>query len=277
MQTFITKLKMFFIVLASAYVTLIALIYAFQSHLVYFPSTNMNISPKTVGLEYESIIFESNDKTKLHAWYIPKKDVKTTLFFLHGNAGNISHRLDSIKLFNSLGMNVFIFDYRGYGKSEGSANEQNTYDDARSAWDYLLKNKNVKAEDIIIFGRSLGGAIAANLGSTLKPKGIILESTFTTAKEFTSDVYPFVPEFSIHFKYETTKYLKDINYPILVVHGEDDNIIPFKHGQAVFKNANEPKTFIKIRGDHNYGFLQSKDIYLDALKNFLQELDRRSP
>ncbi|MEA2091577.1 MAG: alpha/beta hydrolase [Campylobacterota bacterium] len=273
MTAFTTLLKVPFAALGG-YVILIAMMTLFQSKLVYFPSTNIDTNPQSVGLEYESIIFDSNDKTKLHAWYIPKEDANTTLLFLHGNGGNISHRLDSIKLFNSLGLNVFIFDYRGYGNSEGSANEQNTYDDARSAWDYLLKNKGIKAESIIIFGRSLGGAIAANLGSTLKPKGIILESTFTTVKEFASDAYPFVPEVLIRFNYETTKYLKNIDYPLLVVHSEDDNIIPFKYGEAVFKNANEPKTFLKIRGDHNHGFLQSKDIYLSALKKFLQECDR---
>ncbi len=269
MQAFINLLKM----LIYGYLTILALMYIFQSKLIYFPTTNINTNPNSVGLEYQSIIFESNDKTKLHAWYIPKKDAKTTILFLHGNAGNISHRLSSIELFNSLGMNVFIFDYRGYGLSEGSPSEQNTYDDAKNAWNYLLKDKNIKAENIIIFGRSLGGAIAAKLGSSAKPKAIILESTFTTIKELASDVYPFVPEALIHFSYETTKYLKDINYPILVIHSEDDNIIPFKYGEAIFKNANEPKTFVKIRGDHNYGFLQSKDIYLPALKKFLQELN----
>ena len=274
MQDFITLLKMPFGVVAGGYIILVALIFIFQTKLIYFPSADVDVNPKTVGLEYESIIFESDDKTKLHAWYIPKKDAKTTLFFLHGNGGNISHRLDSIKLFNSLGMNVFIFDYRGYGNSEGSANEQNTYDDAKSAWNYLLKSKNIKDENVIIFGRSLGGAIAAKLGSELKPKAVILESTFTTVKEFASDVYPFLPGFLIHFKYETTKYLKDIDCPILIVHSEDDNIIPFKYGEAVFKNANEPKTFVKIKGDHNYGFIESKHIYVPALKNFLQEIDR---
>lgn len=270
MRTFTTP----FALLLGGYLVLLALISIFQSNLVYFPSKGIDRNPKSVGLEYESIIFKSSDNTKLHAWYIPKKDAKTTLLFLHGNAGNISHRLDSIKLFNSLEMNIFIFDYRGYGNSEGSADEQNTYDDAKSAWDYLLKNKNVKAENIIIFGRSLGGAIAANLGSTLKPKGIILESTFTTVKELASDLYPFVPKSLIQFNYETTKYLKDIDYPLLVIHSEDDNIIPFKYGEALFKNAHEPKTFVKIRGDHNHGFLQSKDIYVRALKNFLQECNR---
>ncbi len=272
MQNFTQLLKISFFVLVGGYIVLIALIYIFQSKLIYFPSKNVDINPKTIGLEYESIMFESNDKTKLHAWYIPKKDAKITLFFLHGNGGNISHRLDSIKFFNSLGMNVFIFDYRGYGNSEGNANEKNTYDDAKTAWRYLLKNKNIKDKDIILFGRSLGGTIAAKLGSELKPKAIILESTFSTTKELASDMFPFFPKFLIHFKYETTKYLKNINYPILIVHSEDDNIIPFKYGEAVFKNANEPKTFVKIRGDHNYGFIKSKHIYIPALKKFLQEI-----
>ncbi len=135
-----------------------------------------------------------------------------------------------------------------------------------------FKKQNLKAEDIIIFGRSLGGVIAANLGSTVTPKGIILESTFTSAKEFASDIYPFFPKSLIYFNYETTKYLKNINYPILVVHSIDDNIIPFKHGEEVFKNANEPKKFLKIRRNHNYGFIQSKDIYMNALKNFLSNI-----
>ncbi|PHS56923.1 MAG: alpha/beta hydrolase [Sulfurimonas sp.] len=274
MQTFIGLLKTPFIILTCAYIILIVLLYTYQSKLVYFPSKNINTNPEAIGLVYESIIFQADDKTKLHAWYIPKKGAKTTLLFLHGNGGNISHRLDSIKIFNSLEMNVFIFDYRGYGNSEGETNEQNTYDDARSAWNYLLNNKKIKAEDIIIFGRSLGGTIAANLASSLKAKAIILESTFTTAKEFASDVYPFVPGFLVHFTYETTRYLKDINYPILIIHSEDDDIIPFKYAKAIFENANEPKKFVKIKGSHNYGFLQSKDIYLDALKNFLEKIDR---
>ena len=271
MHDFIKPFIMPFTVFICAYIILIALIYFYQSKLIYFPSSDMEMTPKSIGLEYESILFESDDKTKLHAWYIPKEGAKTTIFFLHGNGGNISHRLDSIKIFNSLGMNVFIFDYRGYGLSEGSANEKNTYDDAKTAWDYLLRDKNLKSEEIIIFGRSLGGTIAANLGTDVQAKGMILESTFTTTKEFASDVYPFVPKSLIHFSYETTKYLKSIHYPVLIVHSIDDNIIPFKHGEAVFKNANEPKTFVQISGTHNYGFIESRHIYLDALKKFLQD------
>ena len=270
----ISRLKALSFYLAGGYILLVTLMYIFQSKLVYFPSTDINTTPKSIGLPYESIRFLSKDKTELHAWYIPKKDANTTLLFFHGNGGNISHRLDSIKIFHSLGMNVFIFDYRGFGKSQGSANEQNTYDDAKSAWNYLLKNRSVKAENIIIFGRSLGGTIAANLGSTVKPKGIILESTFNSIKEISAERYPFLPQSLLRFNYGTIKYLKAINYPILVIHSKDDNIIPFKYGEAVFKNANEPKTFVKLSGDHNYGFLDSHEIYVAALEKFLNKIDR---
>jgi len=267
-------IKMLLLTLAGGYILFSVIIYIFQDRLVYFPIKDIVVNPHNIGLEYESIFIEVDDGVKIHAWYIPKKGAKTTLFFLHGNAGNISHRLDSIKLFNSLGMNVFIFDYRGYGNSDGSANEQNTYDDARSAWEYLLKSKGLKPEELVIFGRSLGGTIAANLGSRVKPKAMILESTFSTVDKLASDIFPYVPKYLIRFKYETTKHLKDIKYPILIVHSVDDNIIPYRFGEEVFKNANEPKTFVQISGGHNHGFLQSKDIYLPALKKFLQECDK---
>lgn len=250
----------------------IGLMSTFQSNLVYFPSKNMDVNPKTIGLEYEPVTFRSSNETKLFGWFIPKKDANITLLYLHGNGGNISNRLNSIEIFNSLNMNIFIFDYQGYGQSEGSATEKNTYDDAMRAWEYLL-NKGTKAENIIIFGRSLGGAIAANLASKVEPKGVILESTFTSVKEMVSDVYPFVPSALIYFKYETKEYLKDINVPMLVIHSENDDIVPFKHGEAVFKSANKPKTFLKISGTHNQGFLESKDIYVDGLKSYLNSLE----
>lgn len=247
-----------------------ALIYVFQSKLAYFPSKKIEADPKSIGLDFESVRFSADDKTELFGWYIPKKGAETTLLFLHGNAGNISHRLESIKVFNSLGMNVFIFDYRGYGKSRGRANEQNTYDDAMAAWEYLLNQKRAKAEDIIIFGRSLGGSIAAYLGAKVKPRAVILESTFSSAKDFISDVYPLLPQALVRYSYETKSYLKDISAPILIIHSEDDDLVPFKHGKSIFESANEPKSFLKIGGDHNFGFIQSQEIYLEGLRKFLQ-------
>lgn len=267
-------IKSSIVILAGTYVILVTLMSVFQEKLVYFPSESMDVTPKNIGLEYESVTLSNSDNTEIFGWYIPSKDANTTLLYMHGNGGNISNRLSSIEIFNSLGLNIFIFDYRGYGNSSGSASEQNTYDDAMRAWEYLINEKGIKAENIIIFGRSLGGAIAANLASQVKPKAVILESTLTSAKDMASDVYPFVPSSLIRFKYETLEYLKDINSPILIIHSENDNIIPFKHGKIVFENANEPKTFVQIRGSHNHGFLESKVTYIKALENFLKEVER---
>ena len=207
---------------------------------------------------------------------IPAKNGKTTIMFFHGNGGNISHRLDSIKIFNSLGLNVFIFDYRGYGNSAGSASELNTYDDGISGWEYLIKNRGEKAEDIIIFGRSLGGSIASYLGTKLNPKGIILESVFTSVKDLADTAYPFVPRSLIRFGYETKNYVKDIHSPVLIIHSSDDEIVPFNHGEVIFQNANEPKSFMEISGSHNHGFLESKNQYISGLKNFLEEIDEKN-
>lgn len=267
------SLTMAAIILITVTVVLFALIYIFQSKLVYFPFKKIDADSKSIGLDFESVTFSADDKTELFGWYIPKKDAETTLLFLHGNAGNISHRLESIKIFNSLGMNVFIFDYRGYGKSKGSADEQNTYDDAMAAWEYLLRQKKAKAEDIIIFGRSLGGSIAAYLGAKLKPKAVILESTFSSARDFISDVYPFLPQALVRYSYETKTYLKDISSPILIIHSENDDLVPFKHGRLIFESANEPKSFLKIRGDHNLGFIQSQEIYIEGLKKFFLTIE----
>lgn len=263
----------FFTLFAMLYLFILVIVQTNQSMLVYFPSKDIIATPDSIGLVYEDVELRTNNNTKLHAWYIPKKDAKTTLLFLHGNGKNISYRLDLIQILNSLGMNVLIVDYRGYGKSEGISTEKNTYDDARIAWKYLLENKNTKPEDIIIFGRSLGGAIAANLGSEVNPKGMILDSTLSSTKEFASDVYPFIPQSMIDFSYGASKYLKDINSPLLVLHSMDDEIIPYKHGRKVFQSANEPKRFVTLQGSHNESFLVSRELYIKSIQRFLEAID----
>ena len=256
-----------------SYIAFLLYIYFFQSKMVFFPLKKIDYTPNDIGLKYEEIIFESFDKTRLYGWFIPAKNAKATILFLHGNAGNISHRLESIKIFNKLGLNVFIFDYRGYGKSEGKINEKNCYKDASSAYKYLLENKSLKEKDIIIFGRSLGGSIAAYLASKTKSKALIIESTFTSAKELAKDIYSFlIPSFVIRYSFNTAKYLKNVKSPVLIIHSKDDEIISFKHGKTLYEIANEPKKMLVIKGDHNYGFVLSKDIYIKGLEEFLKDI-----
>jgi len=258
------------LILLCIYIIFVAILYFFQSKLIFHPHKTLIATPKTIGLDYESVEFKADDETKLHGWFIPSKNSTTTLLFFHGNAGNISHQLDSIEIFNSLGLNVFIIDYRGYGNSEGNINEQNSYDDTRAAWNYLIETRGIEDKDIILHGRSLGGAIAAHLGGEVEPKAVILESSFSSIKKMAAHTYPFVPSFLVRYSYNTAQHVKKINSPILIMHSKDDDIVPFIHSEIILKNANIPKKFVEIQGDHNSGFLQSKDIYIAALKNFIQ-------
>ncbi|MEA3354166.1 MAG: alpha/beta hydrolase [Campylobacterota bacterium] len=268
MESTVSILKTLFI----AYVILAALMFIFQYKLIYYPSKTIINTPKDISLEYEDVTFLGSDGTKLFGWYIPKKGAKSTILFMHGNGGNISNRLDSIKLFNSLGLNLFIFDYRGYGKSEGSPSEQNSYDDAKSAWDYLIDQKGSNANQIIIWGRSLGGSIAAHLAAHTKPKGVIVESSFTSAVDIASKAYPYIPKILVRFKYDTKEYVKNINSPILIIHSVDDKMIPFKHADILYKYSNNPKTLLKIKGSHNDGFLESLPVYKKGLNKFLEDI-----
>ena len=170
-----------------------AVVYFFQDRLLYFPSSEMAVTPDAVGLEFEEVHFRAADNTALHGWYVPAHDARATLLFCHGNGGNISHRLDSILIFHRLGLNVFIFDYRGYGLSRGRPSEQGMELDALAAWQWLIGEKQADPATLIIFGRSLGGAVAAGLACTRAAAGLILESSFTSYVDIGRDHYPWLP------------------------------------------------------------------------------------
>lgn len=252
------------------YIGLCLLLLIMQPKLIFFPDRGMNQTPESIGLAYESVMLQSAD-AKIHGWFIPAENERGTLIFCHGNAGNISHRLDSIRLFNEMGLSVFIFDYQGYGKSEGKPTEKGTYADAQAAWDYLVKERKTGPHDIIIFGRSLGGAIAAHLAKANTPRALIIESSFTSVAAVGKRMYPFIPvKLLSRIKYNTLGYIKEVTCPVLVVHSRNDELIAFEYGQQLFAAANEPKQFLEIKGTHNDGFLISGDKYVERVKNFLK-------
>jgi len=194
------------------------------------------------------------------------------VLFCHGNAGNISHRLESIEIFHRLGLNIFIFDYRGYGQSEGKPTEQGTYEDASVAWRYLTQQRQVNPNEIIVFGRSLGGAVASWLAQSHSPGALILESTFTSLADIAASLYPYLPvRLLLRFKYNTAEYLGKVNCPVLIVHSRDDEIMPFSHGCRLFEMASEPKKFLEISGTHNEGFIISGKDYEKGLNAFILE------
>ena len=259
------------VVLLISYAALMILLYFMQERMIYFPDREIRETPGHLGLPYEEIVFEAGDGVSLSGWYIPATAERGIILFCHGNAGNISHRLDSLKIFHDLGMSVLIFDYRGYGKSEGRPSETGTYLDASAAWDYLVDVKRKSPARIIIFGRSLGGAVAAELAMRKRPAGVIIESSFRSLPELGKKFYPWLPvRLLARFRYSTLDKVVSIGCPKLIVHSPEDEIVPFAHGRAIYEKAAPPKEFLEITGGHNDGFRVSGDIYTEGLKRFLE-------
>ena len=256
-----------------AYVVIILYVYFMQSSLIFYPNMpdrNLDATPENIGLAYQDIEFLTEDNVRLHGWFIPNKNAKATVLFFHGNAGNISHRLDSIKRFHRMELNVFIIDYRGYGQSEGKITEIGTYLDAEAAWKYLNDTLGFNEKQIIIFGRSLGASIATWLASKQTPAALIIESGFTSVPAMAQRLYPFLPvHWLTHFKYNTKQYVKNISCPVMVAHSKGDDIIPYDEGREIFEAAPMPKQFLEMRGGHNEGFILSGDTYGEGLRKFI--------
>ena len=255
------------------YAALSIYVYFMQSGMIFYPNMpgrNLTSSPENIGLTYQDVEFVTEDNIKLHGWFIPDKNAKGTVLFFHGNAGNISHRLDSIDIFHRLGLNVFIMDYRGYGQSEGKITEKGSYRDAEAAWNYLNHTRGISGKQIIIFGRSLGASIAGWLAGKHTPAALIIESGFTSVPSMAQRFYPFLPvRWLTHFKYDTEQYVKDISCPVLVAHSKNDEIIPYQEGREIFEAAHEPKQFLEMQGGHNDGFIVSGRSYVEGLKSFI--------
>jgi len=265
---------------AGIYALLSLILYLFQGSMVYLsnlPGRALEATPASIGLDYENVRIDTSDDERLHGWFVPAPESRGTLLFFHGNAGNISHRLESIAIFHELGLDVLIIDYRGYGESSGRTTEQGTYLDAAAAWDHLVNERGIAPERIVVFGRSLGGAVAAWLGARLKsgrgPAAVIIESSFTSGVDMARRLYPFLPVRLItRLRYPVADYVAELECPALVVHSRDDEIIPFNMGQSIYAAVEQRKSFLELRGDHNAGFWISRDVYIAGLAEFLDSV-----
>lgn len=264
----------FLLVFAGAYVLLVVLVYVFQARLIFFPSLGgrgLRATPAIIGLEFENLELKTDDGTLIHGWYIPAPGATQVVLFCHGNAGNISDRLESIRTFHQLGLTVLIFDYRGYGLSSGRTDEPGTYRDAEAAWSYLIR-RGYRPEHIIVFGRSLGAGVAAHLARGHRPGALILESAFTSVPDLGSYHYWYLPvRWLTRFSYATADYVRQVTAPVLVVHSRNDEIVPFQFGQRVFEQAQEPKEMLEIAGGHNDGFVVSGPVYTEGLRRFIEK------
>lgn len=247
-----------------------AWLYVQQPSMIFYPIRNLEASPADWGLTYEEVSLKSSDGITLHGWYLPHPSAERTLLFFHGNGGNISHRGDSLQIFHRLGLNVLIFDYRGYGQSEGRPSEKGLYQDARVAWHYLRTEHGVSNRDLVIFGRSLGGTVAAKLASEVRPSAVIIESSFGSTRDVASELFPLLSHLTyLRYRFDADKAVRQIQSPVLVLHSPDDDVIPYHLGEKLFQVANEPKRFHQLKGNHNTGFLQSQPGYEQAIQEFL--------
>lgn len=258
-------------VILITYIAFGAVLYVMQPKFLYSPVREVSITPAELGRDFENVVFKSADGLDLNGWYIPAKKSKLTVLFCHGNGGNIGHRLDSINIFHNLGLNCFIFDYRGYGSSPGKPSEEGTYIDALAAYKWLSEEKKTPAKDIIIFGRSLGGTIAAQLASKVEARALVVESAFTSYVDIGKEYYPYMPvRWFARFAYRTIDYIRDVHCPVMLIYSRNDEIVPYKFGLELYEAANEPKEFIEIFGGHNDCFLASGEIYTEVWEKWLK-------
>lgn len=240
--------------------------------IVYQPSKQADDAWQPPGLAYEDVAFNSADGTKLHGWYCPVDDAKTTVLFAHGNAGNLTDRWYLAKKLNDVcGVNVMLFDYRGYGKSEGSPSESGVLADARAARKWLAEREQISESEIVLYGRSLGGGVMVDLAAQDGAKALILESTFTSLPNVANGIFPYTRIGSLmRNQFKSIEKIEDYHGPIWIAHGDSDSMIPFEHGKALFEAANEPKQFYTLAGE-NHNWIPTKE-YLTGLNNFLKKI-----
>lgn len=251
---------------------------------IFHPSRSLQSSPQEFGLAYDDIRLQTSDGETIAGWFIPavgdadekgvafNQEERVVLFF-HGNAGNISHRIASIAFFHELGLSVFIIDYRGYGESTGKPSVEGTLEDARAAWRWLREDKGLSPSQIVVFGRSLGGGVAANFVGSLPaeemPSALIMESTFTSLHAVGKRMFPGLPRWVFVKDYESLQVLSGLDMPLLVVHSPEDEVIPYTMGRELFEAYSGPRQFIEINGSHNAGWFENFTVYEQGMREFL--------
>jgi fermentation-respiration switch protein FrsA (DUF1100 family) len=249
-----------------------AAMYLLQDSMVYFPSARIARTPAEAGLDYEDVVLETEDGERLGAWLVRVPDARGTVIFCHGNAGNISHRVSTLRILAGLGMDVLIFDYRGFGTSTGDPSEEGLYADAMAAWRFLGA-RGTDPERTVIMGRSLGGGVAVWLASQVDAAGLVAESTFTSAVDLGGEHYPFLPVgLLLRHRFASIDRIAEVGEPVLVAHSEEDTLIGVHHGQALFSAAMEPKQFLSLAGDHNDTVPTSGVSYIRGLDAFFTQV-----
>jgi fermentation-respiration switch protein FrsA (DUF1100 family) len=276
-NSFHSRLLNLFLTILVAYLLVLALVRMFESRLIFFPDYPARLDGdwRPRALHVQDVWLTTSDNVKLHAWWIPYDNAKFTFLAFHGNASNIANRVPVYEFLHSTPANVFALEYRGYGHSEGKPDEAGVYRDAEAAYEYLVNTKGIDGKAIISFGQSLGTAVATHIASRRQVAGVVLEAPFPSASRVARKVFWFLPGVSplVHGQFDTQAWLKEVHAPILIVHCDQDPVIPFQFGQEVFDAALPPKNFLPINGYcHEESSLVAPTQYRTALQEFLNSL-----
>jgi hypothetical protein len=255
---------------------LVVLLRWFEHRQVYQPTAALWAEGGALGRLLEEAWLATRDGLRLHAWFFPsdtnspRRDL--AVLHCHGNGGNVSHRLDVAEALLSTGVNVLLFDYRGYGRSAGQPGEEGTYLDAQAAHAWL-RGRGFAATNILAFGESLGGGVATELALRETVGGLVLQSTFTSIPDIGAELFPFLPVRALaRIRYDTLAKLPRVRVPVLVMHSRADTLVPFAHAERNFAVANEPKQLREIAGDHNDFLEAGPEAFTSAFADFLKRL-----
>jgi uncharacterized protein len=265
------------IIPVAAYLALLLYVRLNERRFIYYPSRDLGETPARRGWVYEEVALTAEDGVALHGWFIPAAAPAraddggpATLLVLHGNAGNISHRLDKLGILRDLGWDVLAIDYRGYGRSGGAPSEPGLYADARAAYRHLVGPRAVPAARAFLYGESLGSAVAVQLATEVAAGGVIIEEPFTSAVEVGQKMFPFLPVGLIaRSRFDTLGKIGRIRAPLLVLHSREDEMFPLAYAERLLAAAPAPKELVVLHGSHNDAFLASAPVYRDALRRFV--------
>jgi fermentation-respiration switch protein FrsA (DUF1100 family) len=248
----------------------------YEPRMIYLPIRELDRNPADLGLAYEDVTLAASDGERLHAWFLPAPaPAPVTVLFLHGNAGNISHRFDKLAVLRALGADVLIVDYRGFGRSTGRPNESGTYRDADAAYEHLTGARAIEPRRLVLYGESLGAAVAVDLAAREAVGGLIMESAFTSAVEVGRELFPFLPAgLLVRNRYDSIAKIGKVRAPVLLLHSRDDEFFGWHHPRRLYEAARPPKRLIELRGGHNDAFLVSGTAFTAALKAFFADIAR---
>ncbi len=261
------------------YAGILLLLRIYESRLIYFPGPErILVAPDpSLGLSVQRVEISTEDRIKLVAWVIPSQ-TPTSLWLLvcHGNAGNLSQfdRPVHYAGLRQLGLNLLAFDYRGYGESGGVPSEAGLYRDADAVYRYLTNERRVPASQIIIFGHSLGSAVAIDLASRVPAAGLIIEGAFTSATDRGQELYPYIPvRWIAASRFSSLEKIGRVTMPKLFLHATEDEVIPLAHGRRLYQAASSSKTFVELRGGHGDAFDVDSMTYFGSIERFLTTLE----